>query len=264
MNNKRPQNILEYKTWLKDHHNISVTEKSENHYISVTNKIKSDLSKSPFWNFLGDNLGEYGVQYLMDTGYPLLSQTIKPEIHTKPFDSFFLKTFRKNVLENKHWPEPPEIGWILPGNWFMKINDIIRTLIIVKYLDGVSFLVEKIKSVCGEYNQICSEQWEAKEEGYYAVHLYTKQDFEIPKLTWDTERINISFEIQISTELQANIRSMLHKYYEKRRKVKLEEDIKWQWNYNSDEFLANYLGHILHSVEGMIMEIREKQKKELK
>ena len=38
--------------------------------------------------------------------------------------------------------------------------------------------------------------------------------------------------------------------------------MKWQWDYKSDEFSANYLGHILHYVEGMIVEIREKQKKE--
>lgn len=56
---------------------------------------------------------------------------------------------------------------------------------------------------------------------------------------------------------------MLHKYYEDKRKGIREEDIKWQWDYKSDEFATNYLGHILHYVEGMIMEIREKQKEEI-
>lgn len=52
----------------------------------------------------------------------------------------------------------------------------------------------------------------------------------------------------------------MHKYYEERRKkVKLNEK-DWIWDYKCDEFAANYLGHILHYVEGMIMEIREKQK----
>jgi hypothetical protein len=52
---------------------------------------------------------------------------------------------------------------------------------------------------------------------------------------------------------------LLHKYYEDKRKGIREEDIKWQWDYKSDELATNYLGHILHYVEGMIMEIREKQ-----
>jgi hypothetical protein len=56
----------------------------------------------------------------------------------------------------------------------------------------------------------------------------------------------------------------LHKYYEERRKRIKEENIKWQWNYKSDEFTVNYLGHILHYVEGMIMEVRETQKEEIK
>jgi hypothetical protein len=57
---------------------------------------------------------------------------------------------------------------------------------------------------------------------------------------------------------------LLHKYYEERRKKIGAEDVKWQWNYKTDEFVANYLGHILHYVEGMIMEIRDKQKEEMK
>ena len=83
------------------------------------------------------------------------------------------------------------------------------------------------------------------------------------KYGWDTERVDVSIEIQITTQLQEVIRKLLHKYYEDRRKRIIEEDIKWQWNYKSDEFIANYLGHILHYVEGMIMEIREKQKESI-
>ena len=45
---------------------------------------------------------------------------------------------------------------------------------------------------------------------------------------------------------------------EKRKRI-TKENVKWQWNYKGDEFTANYLGHILHYVEGMIMEIRDKQ-----
>jgi hypothetical protein len=32
--------------------------------------------------------------------------------------------------------------------------------------------------------------------------------------------------------------------------------------YRTEEFRANYLGHILHYIEGMIIDIRDKQKKE--
>jgi hypothetical protein len=49
-------------------------------------------------------------------------------------------------------------------------------------------------------------------------------------------------------------------YEEMRVKSTKEDNRKWQWNYQSLEFSSNYLGHILHYVEGMILEVRDKQK----
>ena len=132
----------------------------------------------------------------------------------------------------------------------------------MKYLDGVEFLREKIHSACARHSLPCDVVLEAREEGYYAAHVYTRQAFEIPRLDWDTETVDVSIELQVTTQLQEAIRTLLHKYYEKRRTVGVEEDSPWQWDYRSGEFVANYLGHILHYVEGMIMEIRERQTEE--
>jgi hypothetical protein len=96
--------------------------------------------------------------------------------------------------------------------------------------------------------------------GYYAVHLYTKDEFEITGPNWKTQRVICQVEIQITTQLQELIRTLLHKHYERRRLLSHKLDDIWQWNYKSDEFSTNYLGHILHYLEGMIMEIREKEK----
>jgi len=263
MNNKMPENIDDYKKWLKKEHGIESLDRTRTYYESVTSKTKKDFEKSDFWVQLTENLKEYDDEYLVKTGYPLLRPKSKPELYIKPFDSFLLKTFRKNFLENKNRPNEPEGGWILPSNWYSRINDIIRTLFVVKYLDGVEFMRDKIQFLCVQHSMECIVFLEAREEGYYAAHLYTKQEFEIPRVTWDTEKVNVSIEIQITTQLQEVIRKLLHKYYEDRRKRMEKEDIKWQWNYESDEFAANYLGHILHYVEGMIMEIREKQKGEI-
>ena len=263
MNNKKPENIDEYKKWLKKEHEIEILDRTRTYYESVTSKIKKDFEESDFWAQLTKNLKEYDDEYLVKTGYLLLRPESKPELYIKPFDSFLLKTFRKNILENKNWPNEPEGDWILPSNWYSRMNDIIRTLFVVKYLDGVEFMRDKIQFLCEQNSMECIVFLEAREEGYYAAHLYTKQEFEIPRITWDTERVEVLIEIQITTQLQEVIRKLLHKYYEERRKGVKKEDIKWQWKYESDEFAANYLGHILHYVEGMIMEIREKQKGEI-
>lgn len=262
MNSEKPKTIDEYKEWLNTEHKIEITRRSCTYYDSVTNSVKADFEKSDFWIALPDNLREFNSEYQLQTRYPLLLPT-EMKLYEKPFDSFLLKTYRKNILENDRWPCEPKGGWILPNNWYSRINDIVRTSVIVKYLDGVDFLVDKIQSLCYEHSLPSEASLEAKEEGYYAAHLYTRMEFEIPRVTWDTEKVVVSIEIQITTQLQEAISKLLHKYYEKRRQMMKEEDIKWQWNYKSDEFIANYLGHILHYVEGMIMEIREKQREEI-
>jgi hypothetical protein len=82
---------------------------------------------------------------------------------------------------------------------------------------------------------------------------------DVPKENWDSERIPVALEIQVTTQLQDVIGKLLHKYYEDRRMQASQPELKWQWNYESDEFLTNYLGHILHYAEGMIMEARTRQ-----
>lgn len=260
MSDKKPKDIDEYKRWLKDEHDVSISQQTRTYYETVTNGIRNDFEESDFWIQLAENLREFNDQYHIDTGYPLFIPNFEPQLYIKSFDSFLLKTFRKNILENKNWPDNPTNGWLLPNNWYSRTNDIIRTLFIAKYLDGVEFIIGKIESFCKERDAKCKAFLEAREEGYYAAHLYTAQEFEIPKPDWDTEVVSISVEIQITTQLQEVIRTLLHKYYgEKRERIKRKDDTKWQWDYKSEEFATNYLGHIIHYVEGMIMGIREKQ-----
>ncbi len=256
---RKPENISQYKRWLRKIHKTTIDERYQTYYESVASKVKQDLEASEFWIQLRNNIASYDQEYQLKFGYPLFTPGFEPEILTKSFESFLLKTFRKNILENTLWPSEPKNGWLLPSNWFSQINDIVRTLFVVKYLDGVEFMKERIESLCMQLKTGCEVSFEAREEGYYAGHLYIQQSFEIPQISWDTEIVNISFEIQITTQLQEVIRKLLHKYYEKRRKRVFKSVEKWQWNYRSEEFSANYLGHILHYVEGMIMDIREKQ-----
>ncbi len=83
--------------------------------------------------------------------------------------------------------------------------------------------------------------------------------FEIPSITFDPKEIQSSIEFQINTEIQDLIVDLAFKYYEQRRMIPKRMEEKWQWDYECDEFLPNYLGHIIHYVEGMIMEVRERK-----
>jgi ppGpp synthetase/RelA/SpoT-type nucleotidyltranferase len=262
----KPGNIQEYKKWLTDNHQISNIDliRQKKRYEAVLGSFEETIRKSNFWRYITDNLTDLDHQYLIENNYDLM-ENHKVELNKKSWESFLLKTYRKNILDNKNWPMPPEAGWILPKNWYTEINDTLRTIFIVKYLDGAIFLAKKIEDVAHDNEIGIKTSFEAREYGYYAVHLIIAFSVEIPIEHYDTELCTMYFEIQISTQLQDVIRQLTHKIYENdriREKLPLEKNMGWQWKYDSPEFTPNYLGHILHYVEGVIMEIRNKQKGE--
>ena len=113
MNSEKPKNIDEYRKWLKKEHRIDISDRTKTYYESVTSRVKMDLEESDFWVRLTESLREYNDEYLVKTGYPLLIGESKPKVDIKPYDSFLLKSFRKNILANKCWPDKPKGGWIL-------------------------------------------------------------------------------------------------------------------------------------------------------
>lgn len=235
-----------------------ITNRTGAHYDAVMSKAVTDFKACDFWKSLLSSLTEIDQEYRLKTNYILRLHESPPEVLIKPFKSFLLKTFRKNVLNNGKWPAPPDSGWLLPENWFSQINDTVRTSFVVKYLDGVNFLAEKCTEQATAAKHDSRVDFEAKDEGYYAAHFYVLVPCNVPRENWDTESLTISVEIQITTQLQEVIKRLLHKHYEQYREKSPTPNTKWQWDYKSDEFAANYLGHILHYVEGMIMDVRDK------
>lgn len=179
---------------------------------------------------------------------------------TKSLDSLLNKAYRKDILHNDNYPSAPKDGWISQDNWFVKINDIIRTSFEVKYLDGVEFLLEKMQKVADDTKTIFSYSYEAREEGYYAAHASATVQLSLLSQEWEKHPVNINVEIQVTTELQEMIKGLLHKYYEENRIKNNVSDKKWQWDYKCKQFVPNYIGHIAHYIEGMIVDIRDKQK----
>lgn len=257
----RPHDLDSYRRWLKESFEIEVGEKLESRFEAVVNKVKRDFEASTFWSGVCEGLNDYDSAYRLDAqNYPLfLAGSNAPQLVTKSFSSFILKTFRRNVAENLQWPEPPSEGWVLPDAGFSKINDLVRTSFIVKYLDGVEFLAEQLKSRSEASDCRCTVDFEARMEGHYAAHLSVHETFQIPGENWEIEAADIAIEIQIITQLQEVIRRLTHKFYEARRQQPIQARSNWQWDYKSDEFTTNYLGHILHYVEGMIMDVRTRQ-----
>ena len=180
----KPTTVEQYKSWLRDRHNVDV-RRAETHYDSVTRKISADVEASPCWQALIADLARMDQAYLVDTTYKLFVEgSFTPRLLTKPFESFIVKTFRQNILDNHRWPdEPAETGWILPPRWFERINDIVRSLLVVKYLDGVTFAADQISVIVKAQGTTCDIELKAREEGYYAAHVYFPVACEIPRQT---------------------------------------------------------------------------------
>ena len=252
----------EYRVWLKKEFDYDSGEAARNYYKVVVDRIHDFVRDSDFWALLLRELQESHDTYFQDSrGYTLLT-SLHPELVTKGYDAFLLKTYRWNVLNNPAFPAPPlEHGWTEPSNWYDTATDLVRTLLVVKYLDGVKFLTQRLADFCEARGGQYEVALQARTEGYYAGHFRVRQVVEVvTQSDWKTRTIEPSVEIQVSTQLQEVMRQTLHKFYETNRALPEQDPIAWQWDYASPEFSANYLGYILHYVEGKIMEIRDGQK----
>ncbi len=255
----RPGNLEEYKDWLRRKCGDFIEQSARNQYCVVADSMKKQFEMCKFWQRLRESLRGFDSGYRLLTGYDLMV-THDVELCVKTFDSFLDKTFRKNIIHNSRWPEPPEGGWVTPVNrWYDCMSDIVRTRLSVKYLDGVEYLVSRIKDLCSETNTGVEDHWEARDDGYYAVHVNVREKFLVPGPTWEDQELRTAVELRIATQVQELVQTLLHRYYEERRVTPVREQTgKWQWEYENDEFAAAYLGHILHYVEGMMVEIRDK------
>ena len=72
----------------------------------------------------------------------------EPKLVSKPFESLLSKALRRDVLENQLFPQEPTGGWLMPDKWNSRVNDIVRTYFVTKYLDGAGFMVKKIHGLC--------------------------------------------------------------------------------------------------------------------
>jgi hypothetical protein len=255
----RPPTRPEYETWLARVWKGDRRELRRGRYLQQQRDLMDAFEHSAFFCTMEKHLDGWAGEYEAETGVQLFNGTA-PDIGLllKPWESFLTKTWRINVHENPNWPEQPPDGWLSPDRWFEGMWDVVRGRMVVRYLDGVQFLADKMSELGTKLGVQVNVWTHAQEYGYYAMHLTVHQDFEVQTLNYeDLESRHSRIEIQLTTELQETIGGLTHGYFEKRREEKADPDEKWQWNYKAPEFTPYYLGHMLHYLEGMIMRVRE-------
>lgn len=249
----------EYPRWLESRFDVDF-KLERNRFQRENEGMRRAADNSPLWLRFQQEKPSLADLYLATTTYRLFVDDTRETIVAKPWESFLHKTYRHNVMNNPNWPDAPDRGWLLPENWFVRVHDIARTTVVVKYLDGVTTVTEALARFAvaeGVSDFVC--EFEARETGYYAAHIRAGFEFGLMSSDWQESRVRGQYEIQVTTQLQEVIRKLTHKEYEGRRVRHSDPAKKWQWDYTSDAFKPNYLGHILHYLEGMIMEVRDRK-----
>ena len=231
---------------------------------------------SEFWRALQENLPQWNTTFESEhQGYSLLNTTHTAQpIQCKLFKSSLSKSFRKNIIENTNWPHPPtellegmqgEVDphdrtlWYSPDNWLTRFSDIFRTRLITTYFDGVSYLAERIYSLAEQTTPSPPQlQPRASHEGYHAVHVDVYRPIDIRDYeNSDDVSVRVGLEIQVTTTIQETIGDMLHRVYDSWRMVDLP--LGWEWDLGNPAFSVNYLGSVLHYLEGMIVVARDQR-----
>lgn len=232
-------------------------------YETITDNLLNEISKSDFYKQLIDKLRALNDKYRSEKQYTLINTEKSLNLKIKKFENMQEKSFRIDVLKNEKWKNSNEkwiddYNWITPLNCFEKLNDIIRTRVFIRYLDGVKLVLEVLDKLAEIHNYKAETTFKSDVKGYYGVHFVVKFPVSITNFYSETESILVNIEIQICTQISEVINELLHRYYEKQRLDISGIDKDWQWNYECDEFMPAYLGHMSHYIEGMIMEARKK------
>lgn len=260
---KKPKTITEYTEWAK---NVLFTDfedsRSKNIYTVNLQAFFNTVSEHDFFKGLDEKLSLWSEEYKNQTTSQLLMDNSTLNLLTKTYESALDKSFRENILLNKSFPEPPKKGWVTADNLFKHFNDGLRGLLVCKFIDGPSFLADKLSAYANQLGLQSRQYSQARDDGYYAYHFYVSFKVELIEKDWKKQESKVEIEIQITTQLQEVLRSLTHQFYEQKR-LQIDVDTsKWKWNYTSNQFKAGYLSHTLHLLEAIIIQLREYSRKE--
>jgi hypothetical protein len=219
----------------------------------------TSTEESTFFRAVAQRLKDCSLAYAKSGGYRLfMTEDIDNAVSLvrKSFESTLDKSYRLNILWNRRFPREPVGGWYCPNNWFQRLDDLIRTSVVCKYLDGLECVASGLMSLATELGFQADSVPRATDNGYYAIHFYVEVPITIAGDGYQPLDIRLKCEIQITTQLQEILRQLTHTFYEHERIKNASDRQSWKWAFASPRFKATYLGHTLHLIEGLILEIK--------
>jgi len=176
--------------------------------------------------------------------------------HVKTYDSVVDKSYRINVIRNRNYPDEPEDGWINSNNIYSRLNDLIRTRIVCKYMDGPKFIDGHLRIFSKSEGIDYRSEPKGTAAGYYAWHFYFRLNL-AAMIEGNIVDTPFWIELQITTQLADVMYILTHELYEKGRILQENSDLSWNWDPYAAEFRSTYLGHGLHLLEGVIQALKD-------
>ena len=211
-----------------------------------------DVTIAPFWSEAGKELEKWRTEYRAETGSTLLSQASLPDFVPKSVGSSIDKLDRK-FSKSEDSNHAFTSGYPIPN-----IGDLIRVRLTCSYLDGVEFVAKKIMDLATLMDINAVHERQGKIEGYYAQHINISQDV-ILKVGGVPSVIKVECEIQIATDMSTKMWNTSHGLYERIRSAPSDAE-NWQWRSTDPRFISNQLGHMVHLVDGLLIQLRDSVK----
>ncbi len=205
---EKPLTMEAYLEWARATLGIDfANHKHQRVYETNITSALSTIQESGFLDGLTERLKACHEEYLGRNRADLLmrGRDAGPEVTPlkKSYESAVNKTFRRNVLLNPNFPEAPAAtGWLTPTNWYSHINDLIRSTVVCKFIDGPAFLATRLVNYAESIGLSARSYSQERDEGYYAFHFYAKFEVDLVDLEWNIQKHAIEFEIQLATQLQ--------------------------------------------------------------
>ena len=178
------------------------------------------------------------------------------QLFKKGYPSVVNKIYRRNCHWNRFWPDKPKGGWVKFDDVYEKFDDIIRCTLVSRYLDGGEAIGKRLEEIGHLHSVEVAVSPRATDQGHYAWHAYVTTDQDV-FIAGDVCSVPLRCEIQIVTLLQSVLKGLTHQFYEKSRIADTAKPADRRWQFHSPEFKGEFLGHTLHLVDSMLVELRD-------
>lgn len=256
---KKPEDLNEYRRWALEVVGSDFTDpRVRRIYETNVNNILTSVTQHPFFMEFSADATRWSEVYERNTRSELFMDSHGPHLVVKSFASVVEKTYRENILWNKAFPDEPKGGWVNERSLYSKVNDLVRGMLVCRFIDGPEFVASQISQYATRFALGNRSYSQERDDGYYAFHSYVAFPVSIFDAQWNQTETVIEVEIQITTQLQEVLRSLTHSLYEGQRLQVDDRSGKWKWDFTSSRFKVGYLSHALHLLESVILESRDR------